>query len=138
MSLVVVYVADASDPATKVVTFIRAVSFRNRGGNLFGRRALIHKRHQLRDRSPCWCEVAGECSRRAEVTFPNDLLGACGDSDDRGEAQPYQQVGGSPVPCPSSSARPEGHLLEDGRTSGFLTWAQAEGARVVGERPASE
>src|SRR3954471_12869034 len=45
---------------------------------------------------------------------------------------------GSPLPCPPSSVRSGGLLLEDGRTSGLLTWAQAERVRAVGERPASE
>ena len=60
------------------------------------------------------------------------------DGADRGGAQPCQQVGGRPLPCPPSSVRSGGLLLEDGRTSGLLNRAQAEGVRVVGERPASE
>jgi hypothetical protein len=59
---------------------------------------------------------------------PSDLCGSCANSDDRGGAQPYRQVGAEvPLPCPPSSVRSGGLLLEDGRTSGLVTRAHGRG-----------
>src|ERR671932_2476223 len=60
-----------------------------------------------------------------------------------GQRRPWRSPASSPGRRQSPSVAAvecavRGLLLEDGRTSGFLTRAQAEGVRVVGERPASQ